>query len=432
MVYTTIVRRLAVLAAVATTLVGCDLDLENPNAVTEEVVLSDANGVIALAVGMQGQFAQSAEDYLVPVALVTDEWGTRSRSLLSYQSLLTGLSFENTYDVVNAPYVSTYQISKSANTLMNAVDQLDLGTGFEAGVTSLAKLFKAMALGQAAQVYSVLPTDVALAGGVPKPRAEVMDTVLALLNSARNDIVNVPDADMAGFRSRVLGAGIDLRNTIDAMIARYSLYRGQYQNAITAATRVSPTVLSVLQYPAPTTNPVFGLAISLQYVGGLATWVAGAEAADKRPAYWLQTTVAPIPGNPTDTLTYTLRKYSTANEAYPLYLPDEMKLIRAEAEARLNNLQAARDLINQVRTQATSTIDEPTAGLTALTAGQLPDLASILRQIGYERRYELYMQAQRWEDVRRLQLTVATPFPFLPLPAQECRNNPNAKGMGGC
>ena len=59
MVYSTIVRRLAVLAAVATTLVGCDLDLENPNAVTEEVVLSDANGVIALAVGMQGQFAQS-------------------------------------------------------------------------------------------------------------------------------------------------------------------------------------------------------------------------------------------------------------------------------------------------------------------------------------------------------------------------------------
>jgi hypothetical protein len=315
---------------------------------------------------------------------------------------------------------------------MRAVEQLDLGSGFEAGITSLAKLFKAMALGQSAQVYSVLPTDVALAGGVPKPRAEVMDTVLALLNSARNDIVNVPDSALAGFRSRVLAPGIDLRNTIDAMIARYSLYRGQYQNAITAATRVSPTVLSVLQYPAPTNNPVFGLAISLQYVGGLATWVAGAEAADKRPAYWLQTTVAPIAGNPADTLTYTLRKYSTANEAYPLYLPDEMKLIRAEAEARLNNLQAARDLINQVRTQATSSIDEPTAGLNALTAGQLPDLASILRQIGYERRYELYMQAQRWEDVRRLQLTVATPFTFLPLPAQECRNNPNAKGLGGC
>jgi hypothetical protein len=159
MVYSTIVRRLGVLAAVATALVGCDLELENPNAVTEEVVLSDANGVIALAVGMQGQFAQSVEDYLVPVALVTDEWGTRSRSLLSYQSLLTGLSFENTYDVVNAPYISTYQISKSANTLLRAIDQLDLGSGFEAGISSLARLFKAMALGQGRRyTASCLPT----------------------------------------------------------------------------------------------------------------------------------------------------------------------------------------------------------------------------------------------------------------------------------
>ena len=289
-----------------------------------------------------------------------------------------------------------------------------------------------MALGQGAQVYSVLPTDVALAGGVPSAAhgSNGHGAGAAQLRAQRHCERAGPA--LAGFRSRVLASGIDLRNTIDAMIARYSLYRAQYQNAITAANRVSPTVLSVLQYPAPTTNPVFGLAISLQYVGGLATWVAGAETADRRPSYWLQTNVAAIPGNPTDTLTYTLRKYSTANEAYPLYLPDEMKLIRAEAEARLNNLQAARDLINQVRTQASATLDEPVAGLAAIPNAQLPDLASILRQIGYERRYELYMQAQRWEDVRRLQLTVVTPFTFLPLPAQECRNNPKRKGLGGC
>src|SRR5262249_21334230 len=155
-----------------------------------------------------------------------------------------------------------------------------------------------MALGQAAQEYSVLPTDVNLAGGVPKPRTEVFDSVIALLESARSEILAVPDTALNGFRSRVLGSGIDLRNTIDAMLARYNLYRGNYQAAIAAATRVSPVVLSVLQYPGATTNPVFALAISLQYVGGLATFVNGAEAGDKRPAYWLQTTVAPIPGNP--------------------------------------------------------------------------------------------------------------------------------------
>ena len=413
-------------------LAACDLDLTNPNSPTEESVINDVEGVIALAVGMQQQFAQGVEDYVVPPALVTDEWGTRTRSLLSYQSLYTGQNFENTYDVVSSPYSNTFAVMKSANTLLTAAPTVGLGPALQAGVTSLAKLFKAMALGMAAQTYEQLPVDLAPGGAVPRPRTEVMDTVLALLNSARADIANIADADLTGFRNRVLGTGIDLRNTIDAMIARYALFRGQYQNAIDAATRVSPTVLSTLAYPAPTTNPIYNLALVLQYVGGTTNFVATAETGDRRPNYWLQATTAPIAGNPGDSLSYTLRKYSTQNEAFPLYLPDEMRLIRAEAQARLGNLTAARDLINQVRTQASSTIDEPVAGLAALTATQLPDLTSVLRQIAYERRYELYMQGLRWEDTRRLPVTTTVTFPFLPLPASECRNNPNTRGVGGC
>lgn len=416
------------LAAVAATLLlgACDLNLENPNAPTEDAVITDLNGVIALGVGMQGQFAQAVEDYLVPPSLVTDEWGTRTRSLLSYQSLYTGQNFENTYDVVNAPYAATYQIAKSANTLIAAAPNVGMGPALQAGVTSLAKLFRGMALGLASQVYQALPANADVAGGVPRPRAEVLDTVIALLESARADIANVSDADLQGFRTRVLGSGINLRNTIDAMIARYALFRGQYQKAIDAATRVSPTVLSTLTYPAPTANPVYNLAILLQYVGGTTNFVAAAETGDRRPAYWLQTAVAPVAGNPADSLSYTLRKYSTVNEAFPLYLPDEMKLIRAEAQARLNNLAAARTLINEVRTQSSSTIDEPVAGLPALSDAQLADQTAILRQIAYERRYELYMQGMRWEDIRRLPNQPTATFGFLPLPAAECRNNPNA------
>jgi starch-binding outer membrane protein, SusD/RagB family len=421
-----------VLAAAVIGLSACNLDLTNPNSPTEEQVITNVEGVIALAVGMQGQFAQSIEDYVVPPALITDEWGTRTRSLLSYQSLYTGQNFENTYDIVAAPYTNTYQVVKSANTLLGAAPNVGLGPAFLAGVNALARTFKAMSLGMIAQQYEAVPLNIASGGATPRPRAEVMDTVIALLEQARADIANVADADLAGFRSRVLAPGIDLRNTIDAMIARYALFRAQYQKAIDAATRVSPTVLSVLQYPAPTTNPIYNLAMVLQYVGGTTNFVRAAEAADRRPAYWLQTTVAPVAGNPGDSLSYTLRKYSTQNESFPLYLPDEMKLIRAEALARQGNLTGARDLINQVRTQTTSSLDEPVAGLAALSATDLPDLNSVLRQIGYERRYELYMQGLRWEDTRRLPITSTVTFQFLPLPAVECRNNPSARGVGGC
>ena len=62
----------------------------------------------------------------------------------------------------------------------------------------------------------------------------------------------------------------------------------------------------------------------------------------------------------------------------------------------------------------------------ALTATQLPSLDAVLRQIAYERRYELYMQGLRWEDTRRLPVQITVTMPYLPLPATECRNNPNA------
>ena len=420
-----IMRRLGAVALTASLLSACDLDLTNPNSPTEEQVVSNVDGIVALAVGMQGQFAQCVEDFIVPPSLVSDEWGTRTRSLLSYQALFTGENFENTYDIVSNPLACASQITKSANTLLANAPNVGLGPAFLAGVNAIAKTFKAMALGYSAMIYEGTAVTIAPDGAPILPRAEVIDTVIALLESARADIANVSDADLAGFRTRVIGAnsGLNLRTTIDAMIARYALIDGQYQKAIDAATRVTTIALSTINYPSPTNNPIWNLATQLQYVGGTTNFVAAAQPGDRRPNYWLVTTTAPIAGNPTDSLSYTLRKYSTQNEAFPLFLPDELKLIRAEAHARLNNLEAARTLINEVRTQTSSTVDEPVAGLPALTAAQLPDLNSILAAIAYERRYELYMQGLRWEDSRRLPTSATTTFTFLPLPAAECRTN---------
>ncbi len=422
-------RHALLLGALCTGVAGCDLDLENPNAPSSEQVVTSADGVLAVTVGMQAQFAQSIEDYVVPSSLGTDEWGTLTRALISWIMLFTGDNFDQGFGTVLSPYANSFQVIRSANTALQGTDAVELGTATEAGVRATAKLFKAMALGWLIQIYERVPVDIDAAGGAqPKERAEVLDTVLTLLESARTDLEGVSNADLATFRSRALGAGFDLRNTIDAMLARYYLIDGQYENAIAAADRVNLSILSVFEYPAPTRNPIENLAFQLQYVGGLQSFVSEAEPGDRRPAYWVDVAAASLPANPSDSSVKPLEKYSTPNEPFPVYLPDEMRLIKAEALTRTGDFAAAAELVNAVRTQTASGVDEPVAGLPALPASALDTEAELLAQIAYERRYELFMQGLRWEDTRRLGTAITTTptFEFLPLPLTECQVNPNS------
>jgi hypothetical protein len=406
---------------------GCDLDLENPNAPTEEEVLSDIDGIISLAVGMQDQYASAVEDFILPSSLGTDEWGTDTRSLLSYRSLLTGEAFENSFLVVENPFAAAYEVVKSANNLIENAPQVGLGTGLETGIVALAKLYKAMALGTAIQIFEEVPIDVSVEFPVPEPRGAVLGTVLSLLESARSDLAGVSDDDLSTFRSRVLGSGFDLRNTVEAMLARYYLMAGQYQDAIDAADRVDLSVLSTFNYVTPDRNPIYNLSFGLIYVAPLQSFVDQAEVGDQRPDYWVDTSAQPFVGVP-DSLLLPLREYSTADDPYPVYLPDEMKLIKAEALTELDQFGPAATLVNEVRTQVSSPVDEPVAGLNALPPEALDTKAELLAQIAYERRYELYMQGLRWEDARRLgaTITVEPIFDFLPLPEQECMTNPDA------
>jgi hypothetical protein len=423
------VRRALLLAMTCAAAAACSLDLENPNAPTRTEVVQDADGVLAVTVGMQGQFAQTIEDYMVTNSLATDEWGTRGIALISYISLFTGDNFDDSYDVVRAPFANSYQVIRSANTAISGTDQVEMGAATEAGVRATAYLFKAMALGFLIQQYEEVPVDASELGGTPAPRDEVLDSVLVLLERARTELQPFTDADLASFRSRALAPGFDLGNTIDAMLARYYLMDGQYTAAITAADRVDLTVLSVLEYPSPTRNPIQNLAFQLGYVGGLQSFIDEAEPGDQRPGYWLDAAAAPLAANPIDSVIKPLLRYTTGSDPFPLYLPDEMKLIKAEAYTRLGQYDLAGPLVNEVRTQTSAPVAEPIAALPALPLTDLDSEAELLAQIAYERRYELYMQGLRWEDTRRFgtALTTDPTFDFLPLPQQECQTNPAAQ-----
>ncbi|HKJ92513.1 MAG TPA: RagB/SusD family nutrient uptake outer membrane protein [Longimicrobiales bacterium] len=424
------IRTVMVAALVSLTVAGCDLNLQNPNAPTQDQVLSDIEGLKAVAVGMQDEYASNVDTYVQAPALVTDEWGTKSRALLAWISLMTGENFDNTYGTVEGPWAASYRVIKAANTLIEGVPQSTLGAGFQAGMLGLAHLFKGMALGQLYLHYQQAPIDISSDQPTPAPRGEVLDSALAEFASAKAALQGVSAADLGGFNSTVKGAGLDLMNTINAMMARYSLFKGNDQDAIDAANAVDPTVLSTFDYVSPSINPINDLAFRTDYVAGLQSFAADAMAGDQRPAYWLQVGAAAPTGNPADTLLYELNQYTSTGDPYPIYLPDEMKLIKAEALTDLGaaNYAQAAALINEVHTQTSSPVNEPLAGMAAIPNSSLSSETQLLTQIAYERRYELYMQGLRWEDMRRLgtYITDTYTMEFLPTPQQECLSNAHA------
>lgn len=427
-------RARAGLALLALALVaGCDtsLDVTNPNAPTEEASLKTIDGVIATSLGMQDQLASSMLAYVRAPALITDEWGTASKALAADQSLFTGEAIDPSYGVVSGPYYDTYRVARTADAIIAAVPGLSgLGSGLAAGLTANAKLFKAMALGMAAQQYERLPLDAAPGGGVPVPRDSVFGEVIRLLESARADLQGVSDAELAGFTSRALTPHFDIRNTIDAMLARYYLFRGQYQNALTAASRVDRTKVSVFEYPDPDLNPIYNYSVVAGYVAPLRSWATQAEPGDRRVGFWVDTTATPPTGNPPTLQLVQFNMYGHRNDPFFVYLPGEMLLIMAEAEVRLGNPDSAVALINAERaeTGATPVHTTPGAQLPPLTTATLNTPEKILAQIAYERRYELFSQGLRWEDLRRLGQYVgkAPKAAFLPMPQDECLSNPNA------
>lgn len=409
---------------------ACDLDLENPNDPTEQEVLGDPNGILALAVGLQGQYASSVLDYARAPALVTDQWGTAARSLLADRSLFLGSDVLPDYGVVTDPYVDTYRIARTAKLLLERAPVEGSNRGVQVGGVALAKLFRAMALGNAALQFERLPVDAEFTGATPQPREAVLDTVIGLLESARADLATVSDTELGvTFNSRVLASGIDLRNTVDAMLARYYLFTGRYAQAIEAADRVDLSVVSLLTYPNPNVNPVFGYSFGgAVYVGALQSFVTEAEPGDRRVAFWVDTTAAAVKGNPADTLLLPFKAFAGRNDPVPLYLPDEVRLVKAEAYARQGDLAQARTLINEVRTQTAGSATEPVAGLDALPPEALDTPEEVFAQIAYERQYELYWVGTRWADLRRLDPFVATEpsIQFLPFPLRECQINPNS------
>ena len=165
-------------------LVGCNLDLQNPNQPTEEQVTTSPDGVIALATGLQGRFSVSYGNYAYMAGLVTDEFASTTAALISISDAEqgsvppgTGIA-ENVFNSVYRTVRTADDVLTGANTLAG---QFDAGT--RSGLKALAFALKAESLGEALQSYQQIPVNTF---GVTAPtyvnRATALPVVLALLD----------------------------------------------------------------------------------------------------------------------------------------------------------------------------------------------------------------------------------------------------------
>jgi len=211
----------------------------------------------------------------------------------------------------------------------------------------------------------------------------------------------------------------------DALLAKVYLFMGQWQNAENAAASVINSGLYSLNtdlntvyldgsteaiWQLPAKGTVFATAeafvlIPSQNLSTPATTVVPTyslssyllnafEAGDQRLVKWAGKTSVIVNGVAT-TYYYAykyknLRAATAPTEDYMILRLAELYLIRAEAEAQLNNLSAALTDLNMVRTRA---------GLPNSTAVSQND---VLNAIMHERQIELFCEwGNRWYDLKR-------------------------------
>ncbi len=427
-----ILHRAALLGLAVLLLAGCDVvDYTNPNAATEDQVLASTDGLLALAVGARKEYSVDGTSCLYNAA-VADALTTRGLYVINtgngnLAAIETGAgTLGGANSIITNLWTSCNLTRRDGQLLIdNASVVGDAAT--RQSLTGYGHFMRGISLGTLATFFQQAPTETItsadyLGGRRPtfRPRAEVLAEAIAALEQAATLYAGA-GVPSAGFTGKV-GSAINVRNAALALQARYHLMLGNYAAAIAAAQAVDLASTSTWTYDALSPNPMYrsGL-VTANVVGGLPDFGVPAalapEAGDGRVDFFLSNPVA----------TVLVSGFYTDDAApIPVYLPDEVRLILAEAYARQGDLGQALQWLNEVRTD-TDDVFGVNAGLDPLAAGASQQ--EILAEIYRNRLFELYLLGLRLDDSRRFERPgLESPTPertrnFYPFPQVERDNN---------
>ncbi|RNL50742.1 RagB/SusD family nutrient uptake outer membrane protein [Pedobacter jejuensis] len=405
-------------------LFSCKKEYKDPNGAIAADVLASSKGLTGISVGLQRVYTVSRPGLLfnsiTANGFVTNEVLLRNSGNIPELQLSTGGSaIDGTNSILLNLWTNANKIIYDAdNVITNSAALAD--KNYAAGLIAYSSVFKAMAIGNMSQYWERVPSSIG-ANVSFITRVEGFNRAIAVIDNA---IAVVSANPMSTTFLAQIPSGIDIMNTLYALKARYALFAGNYALALTAANLVDLTKRSSFNFDAITLNPIFEISTSTNNVFqptdsnlGL-TGAFIPDAADKRiPFYTTTSTTAP---------TVRINGFGAAvGTAYPIYLPGEIILIKAEVYARTPDLNNALNELNKVVTKTAAT--DPFgvgAALPALTGTYTQQ--QLLDLIYKNRCIELYMSGLKLEDMRRFnQPLTDRKRNFFPYPFQERDNNPN-------
>ncbi|MEM9076924.1 MAG: hypothetical protein AAGC43_07785 [Bacteroidota bacterium] len=419
-------------------LFSCETDFDNPNAATEDQVFSSREGIFAAAVGLQQLYSTTGIRWIVETpAITTREGGITT----TFQNMIEledgGTALPNFNSNVQGLWSTMLRVIKIAEDIEANAATIDLDPGTQSGLVAHAKLFKALAIGSLAQNYEQVIVETSNENDASfVTRVQGFENAITLLTEAAAQISGT--APSSEFINGVTLGNIDLSNTITAYTARYNLFAGNYDAAIAAANSVDLTSTSIFAYDTQNQNPIwariiqndapnfkprdnFGLPVEFVF-----------DSADGRLAFYL------VPLDETNQNGLPIEDvagfFNEITEPIPVYLPDEMNLIIAEANLRAGSpdLAAATAALNEVLTDTDDPF-EVNANVAAYSGDNTVD--ALLNEVYRNRRAELLFTGMSLEDSRRF----GRPQPsgaamnfaeernrnFYPYPDLERNSNPN-------
>lgn len=276
------------------------------------------------------------------------------------------------------------------------------------------------------------------------PRREVYDFIMRELEEAASLLPN--DFSASGGK-RVQSS----RLAVKALQARVSLYLQDWENAAAFASEVigedalvgmedslqdvflAVSREAIFQLHTSATNGTNEASIFLPVSGGNPNYVyltsqliAAFEPGDKRWEKWVMAVINDV-SHDTFHLPAKYREVQVDGEKKEFYMVlrlAEQYLIRAEARARLGNIDGAQDDLNMIRNRA---------GLEDTDAATSP---ALLDAIMHERRIEFFAEfGHRWFDLKRtgqadavlkdIKLSWEATDTLYPIPQTDRSNNPN-------
>lgn len=385
---------------------SCNKEYINPSTASVPSVTSSADALMNLCAGLQRRFTigRASPLYNAPIGAMYNVYGLYTLNIgnTAEKEMETGKgAVAKDNSIVTQMWAQSLLTKAEAETVLDnlnvAADPSD-----KVGLKAYASIFYALSIGTLVQFFEQIPLTKELNAEF-SPRADALQKVITVLESVDTDLGTMTPS--AKFLSKV-PAGIDIKNTVKALLARYyniqSMITGTYNaasgnKALIFAAAASQTVKSEFRFTDATPNPLGFWNITINVFGaidstlGLRNGLAPVPASsDPRIGFYISRT------GPT---TYPLKAFALNYTApYPVYLPGEMSLIIAENYARQNSFAQSKTALDAVRTKTTDIY-----GIGAAQPAYSGPLttADLLQDIYKQRRLEMFLSGQELEDSRR-------------------------------